>query len=33
MNTNKLTPAWIWDNVGLINQQKGHNEILYFIKI
>ena len=33
MNTNKLTPAWIWDNVGFINQQKGLNEIFYLIKI
>jgi len=28
-----LTGSCIHDNVGLINQQKGHNEILYFIKI
>ena len=24
MNINRLTAAWIWDNVGFINQQKGH---------
>ena len=28
-----LTGSCIHDNVGLINQQKGYNEILYFIKI
>ena len=28
-----LTGSCIHDNVGLINQQKGHNEILCFTKI